>query len=155
MKLTTGSEEGESELTREKLRYYKRNQTELASVILSLDRLQEELEWVKGEYIVSGKVMKSSKDFPYIVEHRTVMVPDPKRTDPIRERIRKKERRKAELEAEMQEVEAYIDSLPEGMDKQIFEMVYLDGITQQKAGEVLGYTQARVSQIIRKFLKDL
>ena len=96
MKLTTGSEEGESELTREKLRYYKRNQTELASVILSLDRLQEELEWVKGEYIVSGKVMKSSKDFPYIVEHRTVMVPDPKRTDPIRERIRKKERRKAE-----------------------------------------------------------
>ncbi len=141
-------------MDREKLRHYKRNQTELASVILALDKLQEELERVKGEYIISGKVMKSSKDFPYIVEHRTVIVPDPKRTDPIRERIRKKERRKAELEAEMQEVEAYIDSLPEGMDKQIFEMVYLDGMSQQKAGEVLGYTQGRIAQIISKNLKD-
>ncbi len=141
-------------MTREKLRRYKKNKTELASVILALDRLQEELEWVKEEYIVSGKVMKSSKDFPYIEEHITVKVPDPKRTEPIRARLRKKEQRKAELEKEILEVEEFIDGLPEGMDKQIFEMVYLDGMSQQKAGEVLGYTKGRISQKISKYLKD-
>lgn len=142
-------------MNREKLRRHKRNVTELASVLMAIDKLQEHLGDVEEEYIVSGKVKKSGKDFPYIEEHMTVMMPDPKKTGPVWVRIRKKERRKAELEKEIQEVEAFIASLPEGMDKQIFELVYLDGLSQQKVGEVLGYTQARVSQIIRKYLKDL
>lgn len=141
-------------MNREKLRRHKRNMTELASVLLAIDKLQEELEWVKEEHIVSGKVKKSGKDFPYIEEYMTVKVPDPKRTEPIRARLRKKEQRKAELESEMQEVEAFIARLPEGMDKQIFEMVYLDGMTQRKVGEVLGYSEGRISQIISKYLKD-
>ena len=141
-------------MNREKLRRHKRNMTELASVLLAIGKLQEELEWVKEEHIVSGKVKKSGKDFPYIEEHMTVKVPDPKRTEPIRARLRKKEQRKAELESEMQEVEAFIASFPDGMDKQIFEMVYLDGMTQRKVGEVLGYSEGRISQIISKYLKD-
>ena len=141
-------------MNREKLRRHKRNMTELASVLMAIDKLQEELEWVKEEHIVSGKVKKSGKDFPYIEEHMTVKVPDPKRTEPIRARLRKKEQRKAELEKRIQEVEAFIAGFPEGMDKQIFEMVYLDGMTQRKVGEVLGYTKGRISQIISKYLKD-
>ena len=151
MKKRTGGWLG---LNREKLRRHKRNMTELASVLLAIGKLQEELEWVKEEHIVSGKVKKSGKDFPYIEEHMTVKVPDPKRTEPIRARLRKKEQRKAELESEMQEVEAFIASFPDGMDKQIFEMVHLDGMTQREVGEVLGYSEGRISQIISKYLKD-
>ena len=115
--------------------------------------------WVAFVYVSlafcgSGKVKKSGKDFPYIEEHMTVKVPDPKRTEPIRARLGKKEQRKAELEKKIQEVEAFIARLPEGMDKQIFEMVYLDGMTQRKVGEVIGYTQSMVSKIIKKYLKD-
>ena len=141
-------------MNREKLRRHKRNVTELASVLLAIDKLQEHLGDVEEEYIVSGKVKKSGKDFPYIEEHMTVMMPDPKKTGPVWVSIRKKERRKAELEKEIQEVEAFIASLPEGMDKQIFEMVYLDGMTQRKVGEVLGYSEGRISQIISGNLKD-
>lgn len=141
-------------MNREKLRHHKKNKAELASVILALDRLQEKLGYAEEEYIVSGKVKKSSDDFPYIEEHLTVKVPDPKRTEPVRARIREKERRKAELEAEIQEVELFISGLPEGMDKQIFEMVYLDGLSQQKAGEAVGYTQSMVSKVIKGYLKD-
>ncbi len=115
--------------------------------------------WVAFVYVSiafcgSGKVKKSGKDFPYIEEHMTVKVPDPKRTEPIRARLGKKEQRKAELEKKIQEVEAFIARLPEGMDKQIFEMVYLDGMTQREVGEVLGYSEGRISQIISKHLKD-
>ena len=142
-------------MDKEKLRRHKRNMAELAGVGRAIDKLQEDLEWVKGEYIVSGKVKKSSKDFPYIEEHMTVVVPDPKRTGPIWARIREKERRKAELEAGILAVESFIAGLPDGLDKQIFEMVFLEGLSQQKAGEAIGYTQARVSQIIKGCLKDL
>lgn len=138
-------------MNREKLKRHKRNKAELASVLTALDKLQSDLAEVD---VVSGKVTKSSDDFPYIEEHMTVKMSDPKRTEPIRVRIRKKEQRKAELEARIQEVEAFIAGIPEGMDKQIFDMVYLDGMTQQRVGESIGYTQGRISQVISEYLKD-
>ena len=45
--------------------------------------------------------------------------------------------------------------MPEGLSRQILESVYLEGMSQQEVGEVVGYTQARVSQIIRIAMKDL
>lgn len=139
-------------MTREKLRRHKANKKELRSVMQALDKLQGDLDAVE---VVVGKVTKSMDNFPYIEEHMTVKMYDPERTALIEARIRKKEQRKAELEAEIQEVEAFIDNLPEGIDKRIFEEVYLNGLSQKKAGESIGYTQARVSQIIGKYLKDL
>ncbi len=134
------------------LKRHKRNRAELAAIDRTLDRLYEQLEDVEE---VSGKVTKSSDDFPYIEEHLTVRVADPRKADPIMERIRVREDRKAKIEAEMLAVEEFIGGLPDGIDKRIFEMVYLDGASQCEVGEVTGYTQARVSQIINRYLKDL
>ncbi len=134
------------------LKRHKRNRAELAAIDRTLDRLYEQLEDVEE---VSGKVTKSSDDFPYIEEHLTVRVADPRKADPIMERIRVREGRKAKIEAEMLAVEEFIGGLPDGIDKRIFEMVYLDGASQREVGEVTGYTQARVSQIINRYLKDL
>ena len=134
------------------LKRHKRNRAELAVIDRTLDRLYEQLEDVEE---VSGKVTKSGDDFPYIEEHMTVRMADPRKADPIKERISVREARKAKIEAEMLVVEEFIGGLPEGMDKRIFEMVYLDGASQCEVGEVTGYTQARVSQIINRYLKDL
>lgn len=134
------------------LKKHKRNKAELAVIDRTLDRLYDQLESVEE---VSGKVTKSGDDFPYIEEHITVRMADPQKADPIKERIRKKEKRKKKLEAEILEVEKFIEGIPEGIDRQIFEMVYLDGLSQQEAGGEIGYTQARVSQLIDGRLKDL
>ena len=40
------------------------------------------------------------------------------------------------------------------MKKEIFEMVYLDGMTQKEAGDSLGYTQSMVSKVINADIKD-
>lgn len=138
-------------MTREKLKRHKANKKELEAVVQALDKLREDLAEVE---VVAGKVTKSMDNFPYIEEHMTVKMSDPERTAQIKARIRKKEQRKAELEADMQEVELFIAGLPEGMDKQIFEMVFLDGLSQQKAGEVIGYSKGRISQIISGYAKD-
>ncbi len=133
------------------LKRHKRNKAELAVINRTLDRLYEQLEDVEE---VSGKVTKSSDDFPYIEEHMTVRMADPKKADPIKARIRSREARKAKIEAEMLAVEEFIGGLPEGMDKRIFEMVYLDGASQQEVGEEMGYSKGRISQIISKYCKD-
>lgn len=104
---------------------------------------------------VAGKVTKSSKDFPYIEEHMTVRMKEPKEATLIKDKLRKKEKRQKQLSQEITKVENFIDGLPEGIEKQIMEMVYLEGMSQTDTAEMLGYTQARVSQIIRNTLKDL
>lgn len=132
------------------LKRHKRNKAELAVIDRTLDRLYEQLEDVEE---VSGKVTKSGDDFPYIEGHLTVRVADPRKADPIKERIRVREARKKTVEAEVLAVEEFIGGLPEGIDKQIFEMVYLDGASQHEVGEVTGYTQSMISKIISRYLK--
>ena len=131
---------------------YQRNKREIALIDAALKRLEAQLDDVA---IVPGKVTKSSDDYPYIEEHVPVEMPEPREASRIREKMAAKEKRRSEIAGEMRQVEEHIERMPEGMDKQIFEMVYLDGMTQAEAGESVGYTQARISQILNRELKDL
>lgn len=130
---------------------HQRNKRKIALIDAALERLEAQLDDVA---IVPGKVTKSSDDFPYIEEHVSVEMPGPMEASRIREKIAAKEKRRSEIAQEMRQVEEHIERMPEGIDKQIFEMVYLDGMTQQEVGESVGYTQSMVSRIIKRALKD-
>lgn len=138
-------------MKRELLNRYKQNKRELALIDRQLDRLQGRLESVPE---VSGKVTKSSDDFPYIEEHVTVRMAEPKTATAIKDRIREKETRQQELMSEIREVEEFISGLPEGMEKNILEMVYLEDMSQRDAAEMTGYSYGRISQIISGAIKD-
>lgn len=138
-------------MNREKLNRHKQNKRELALIERQLDRLYERLENVET---VSGKVTKSGDDFPYIEEHITVQMAEPKTASGIKDRIRKKETRLRALQTEIGKVEEFIAGLPEGIEKQVMEMVYLDGESQYDAADVLEITQGRVSQIIKKICEN-
>lgn len=138
-------------MKRELLNRYKQNKRELALIDRQLDRLQGRLESVPE---VSGKVTKSSDDFPYIEEHVTVRMAEPKTATAIKDRIREKETRQQELMSEIREVEEFISGLPDGMEKNILEMVYLEDMSQRDAAEMVGYTQSMVSKIIKGVVKD-
>ncbi len=139
-------------MDRELFNRYKPNKRELDLIADQIGRLEDRLENVPE---VSGKVTKSSDDFPYIEEHVTVRMKEPKEATAIKEKLCEKEKRQEKLSQEITEVEQFIDCLPEGIEKQIMEMVYLEGKNQTAVAEAIGYTQARVSQIIRDVLKDL
>lgn len=135
-------------MNREQLSKYKKNKRDIENLDGIIAKLQERLDTVP---VVSGKVTKSSDDFPYIEEHVQVRVEEPKAATALKMRIREKEKRKEQLIRENEEVEKYIAAMPDGTAKDIFEMVFLDEMTQREAAECMGYTQARISQI----LKDL
>ena len=139
-------------MTKELFGRHKKNKKELERIDRELYRLYGRLEDVQ---IVSGKVTKSSDDFPYIEEHISVEVPEPAESTKLKKRIREKEIRRKKVLAEIEEVESFIDQMQEGLDKQIFEMVYLDGMTQREVGDSVGYTVGRVSQIIKERLNKL
>lgn len=133
------------------LKRYRANRRELFSLERTLERLYAQLEDVPD---VAGKVSKSSDDFPYIEQHVTVQMQEPKKASEIKDRIRKKEKRHKALLADMAEAERIIMKMPEGLSRRILEMVYLEGMSQQEVGEVVGYTQSMVSKIIKTAMKD-
>ncbi|HBV81451.1 MAG TPA: hypothetical protein DEB74_01355 [Lachnospiraceae bacterium] len=134
-----------------KLKEYKRNRKELQLINEAIETLDARLEDLE---VVAGKVTKSSKDFPYIEEHVTVKMAEPIEADRIKAKMREKQKRRAVLEAEIREVEDFIEGLPEGIEKQIFEFIYLEGFSQKETAEMLNYSKGRISQIISEIAKD-
>lgn len=137
-------------VNREKLNRHKKNKRELSLIETQLDKLYERLENVET---VSGKVTKSGDDFPYIEEHITVQMAEPKVATAIKDQIRAKESRRRVLQGKIREVNNFIAGLPEGVERRIMEMVYLDDMSQRDAAEAVGYSYGRVSQIITSICK--
>lgn len=133
------------------LNRYKPNKKELALLDRQLNRLYGRLEEVEE---VSGKVSKSSDDWPYIQEHMTVRMAEPKAASKIKDKIRVKESRRKTVMCEVLEVEGFVESLPDGIERQILEMVYLEGMSQGEAAEMIGYSKGRISQMISNVVKD-
>lgn len=138
-------------MNREQLSKYKKNKRDIENLDGIIAKLQERLDAVPD---VSGKVTKSSDDFPYIEEHVQVRVEEPKAATALKTRIREKEKRKDQLIRENEEVDKYIAAMPDGTAKDIFEMVFWDLMTQKDAGICLNCTQGRIAQIIKENLQD-
>lgn len=116
-----------------------------------LDRLEEREDDVP---VIYGKVKGSAPEFPYLETHMTVAMWEPKRMDNIIRQRMINEKRKDQVNALLIEIEEFIAGIPDSTHRQIFEMVFLDGKTQQEVGESVGYSKGRVSQIISQYVKD-
>lgn len=136
---------------KELLKRHKKNKRELDIIADQICRLNERLENIP---VVSGKVTKSSDEFPYIEEHLTVKMQEPKEATIIKNKLREKEARQTVLSQEITAVGDFIDGLPEGINKRIMEQVYVEGKSQEEVAALIGYTKGRISQIIRKTAKD-
>ena len=132
-------------MNRKTLRQYRALKKELLLIDQGIDRLRERAMDVPT---VAGKVTGSSRDWPYIETHYPVWMDEPKEADEIRRRLRIKEKRREEVSQLAVEIEQFIAGIPDSTDRQIFELLFLEGITQQDAANIVGYTQARVSQRI-------
>ena len=73
----------------------------------------------------------------------------------LEERRRERWTKRIELlQAEVDEVEKWIEAIPDGVTRRIFRMLYVEGKTQQKVAEKLHMDQSRISRKISKFLKN-
>ena len=118
---------------------------ELALIDRKLDRLYERQENVP---VVMGKVTGSSKDFPYTEVRTSVLMDEPKEMDEINKQIRIREKRKEQVESLITEIEQFIAEIPDSRDRQIFELIYIDGKKQREVAEYMGMERSSISKII-------
>lgn len=138
-------------MTRERLKQYKSLLKEIESLDRDIDKLRDRALNIPA---VFGKVTASSHDFPYIPTRLTVQMDDPREADMITRRIRIKEKRKSEAAQLALEIEQFIAGISDSTDRQILDMVFLKGKTQQETGDSVGYSKGRISQRITDILKD-
>lgn len=137
-------------LDKKKLKQYKSLQKEVPRLQSKLDKLYEKQENLE-EFM--GKVQASSQEFPYIEMSVSVQMNNPKEAADIKERIKIIEDRLKKSEADLLEIERFIESLNDSMEREIIEMVFLEGKTYEQVGDEFGYTKGRISQIISNILK--
>lgn len=103
---------------------------------------------------VLGKVVGSSRDFPYTKVRTSVLMDEPVEADEISRRLKIREKRKKNIAASVLEIEQFIARIPDSETRQIFELTYIEGKKQREVADVLGYTKGRISQKMSKYLKD-
>ncbi|MDY2725813.1 MAG: sigma factor-like helix-turn-helix DNA-binding protein [Anaerostipes faecalis] len=138
-------------MDKKKLKQYIPLKKEQKMLDEKLDKLRERALDIPT---VLGKVKGSSKEFPYIETHMTVCMDEPKQADVVGRQTRINEKRKERVNTLLIEIEEFIAAIPDSVTRQIFELVFLEGKTQQEVGERIGYTKGRISQIINNYLKD-
>lgn len=138
-------------MDKKKLRQYRALQREQELNDKAIDKLYDRAADVPT---VLGKVVGSSHDFPYTEVRTSVLMDEPKESDEINKRLRIREARQEQIRAAVLEIEEFIASIPDSVDRQIFELTYLEGKKQREVAETLGYTKGRISQRISKYIKD-
>lgn len=126
---------------------YAKDKKELEAVRKRMDNLQEMFEKIP---VIRGKVTASLSDYPYTPAHVDIEMPEPEASRKIKDRIYELKKREKVLLNEMEKVEDIICSLPDGVERQVLEMVFIDGMTQEYTANILGYTQSNIAKIVKK-----
>ena len=137
-------------MDRRRLRQYRALKQELESLEGTIEQLSERAMEIPT---VKGKVTASGLEWPYIEQHVTVEMADPKEADAIKRRIRIKKIRKTEAECLAAEIEEFIAGIPDSTDRRIFEMSFLEGKTQQEISDEIHLERSGISKRISKYLE--
>lgn len=111
-------------------------------------------EQMKEIPTVLGKVKGSSPNFPYIEQRFTVMMDEPVEADKQAERIKRLGQEIEQAEKEVDEVEQFISSIKDTRDKEVLSLRYIEGKKAIEVAGIVGYTKGRISQIVKKYIKD-
>lgn len=135
-------------MDRKRLNQYKALQREIPKLKKDIQKLEEKLSQVP---VVAGKVTKSSDEFPFIEEHVSVEMEEPKAATEIKKQIRLKEQRMEQAERDKTEIEQFINEIEDSNDRQVFELYFLENKKQVQVAHILGYERSSISKIINRY----
>ena len=121
-----------------------------------IERNKQKIEDEQSKEIptVMGKVTGSSHDFPYIGRRFSVEMDEPAEADKTARRIARWEEEIKTAGKQNEEIEKFISAIKDIRVREIFTYRYIDGLKAVDVAEIVNYTKGRVSQIIKKYLKD-
>ena len=129
-------------MTKEQLESYKSKKEELEDLRYRLEQLPHDENLISNDVILDYR-----KGYP---RPQSIVGRDYELEKRRRERWEKKAK---ELSEEIDEVERWIESIQDSVTRRCFRYVYIDGLSQSRAGRKLNLDRSRVSRKIEKFLK--
>lgn len=136
-------------MDKKKLHQYKSLLREIPKLKKDIANLEKRLSNIP---VVAGKVMKSSDNFPYIEEHLSVEMQEPKLATELKMQIKIKEELLERSERDKTAIEKFISEIPNSNDRQVFGMYFLENKKQQTIARILGYERSSISKIVNKYL---
>ena len=137
-------------MDKETLKQYRPLKNEIRELDKKIDKLYDRKAALPT---VMGKVTKSSDDFPYIEEHVSVQMDEPKEAGKIDKLLLIRENRRKQVNKTLIEIEEFIAAIPESTDRQIFELTYLDGKKQREVAKEVGLERSSIAKKIDRYLK--
>lgn len=133
------------------LERYKPLKRELLMIDRQISKLEERREAIP---VVMGKVQSSDHNFPFTERRVSVPMLDPKEADKIDREIVRKQARKQQIEEQKNDIESFISAMPEGETKRIFELYYIEGLTQSQVAEIVSLDRSRISRKINDYIEN-
>lgn len=125
-----------------------------------IKRLEDKLEYFANKIPKSehGVVMGSMKDFPYAPVHFVLSGSDIKSDNERQERIKSliitiSERRQTFLDLEISVGEA-IENISDAEMREIIELKYIKGYTDQEIAEEFGYERSAITKKLSRFFEN-
>ena len=138
-------------MTREELKNYRLLLKEISKVQKDIERLRQRQARLP---IVKDKVQASMQDYPYTRTHIVVDARDPLANSTIEKLLTMKESLLKRLQMERLRIEEFIQNIEDSRTRQVFDMIFIRGLSQQRAAIDLEVDQATISRIIEKKLQD-
>lgn len=130
------------EMTREQLEQYRSNMEEIKELTYKLEHLGE------GDALIGNDVVfdyrtgypkpQSVVGYDYELEARR------------RERL---ENLRAKIQAECDNVEDFVYGIPDGKTRRIFQLYFLEGLSQEKVARKMNMDRSRISRKISEYLE--
>ena len=136
-------------MTKEKLRQYRKLNQEIEQQQKVIDSLYRRLESLPTHM---GKVQASEKEWPYIKRSVTVPMDDPAARAHLEKLIAIKEGRVQRARELREQIEEFIASVEDLTDRQIFEGVYIDGLTHNQIATRFCMDRSAISHRIQRHL---
>ena len=131
------------EMTRERLEGYRSCREEIQELQYKLAHLGE------GDSMMGHDVILDYQTgYP---RPQSVVCYDHEKEDRLR---RTYESRIAKLQAECEEVEQWVEAIPDSLTRRIFRMYFLEGRSQKQIGKIVHLDRSRISRKIDEFLKN-
>ena len=130
-------------MTKEMLQSYRSKKDEIT-----------ELDWVlrhrwQDEGLIGNDVVFDyRKGYP---RPQSVIGFDYDRYDRLQDRDNEK---KALLEQECEEIEEWVEKIPDSITRRIFRLTFIQGMKQERVAQMVHIDQSRVSRKIDEYLKD-
>ena len=131
------------DMTRERLEQYRSNLLEIGELTYKLEHLGE------GDSLIGNDtVFDYRTGYP---KPQSVVGYDYELEAKRRERY---ENLRAKLQAENDNIEEFVFGIPDGRTRRIFQLYFLEGLSQEKVARKVHFSKGAVSKKISNFLKE-